>query len=140
MGPFQSPGGEQRIKYWIFRIAAVLVPGVPLMLARPIAHLIGLALWALLPGARRRVETNLRHIPSLAADAPARRRAVRGVFRHLALNYLDFFRGRRLSPDSVIASLHIEGQEKLEAAVARGRGVILLGTHLGNFEQAASRL
>ncbi|GAC1449347.1 MAG: hypothetical protein PVSMB4_07420 [Ktedonobacterales bacterium] len=65
---------------------------------------------------------------------------MRGVFRHLALNYLDFFRGRHLSPDSVIASLHIEGQEKLEAAVARGRGVILLGTHLGNFEQAASRL
>ncbi|GAC1449353.1 MAG: hypothetical protein PVSMB4_07430 [Ktedonobacterales bacterium] len=69
MGPCQSPGGEQRIKYWTFRIAAVLVPWVPLMLARPIAHLIGLALWALLPGARRRVETNLRHIPSLAADA-----------------------------------------------------------------------
>jgi lauroyl/myristoyl acyltransferase len=140
VGACLSPGWEQPIKYWTFRIAALLVPWTPLSLARPIANLVGLALWALLPGARRRVDANLRHIPSLAADARARGRAVRGVFRHLTLNYLDFFRGHRLAPDAIVASLHIEGQDELEAALARGRGVILLGTHLGNFEQAASRL
>lgn len=135
-----SPGGEHYIRYRAFQLAAVLIPWVPLPVAEPLARLIGLMLWAVLPGARRRVDANLRHIPSLAADACAHKRAVRGVFQHITLNYLDFFRSRYGSTDAIIAGLRIEGQELLDAAVARGRGVLLVGAHLGNFEQAASRL
>jgi phosphatidylinositol dimannoside acyltransferase len=68
------------------------------------------------------------------------RGAVRGVFQHLALNYLDFFRGAHLSEAEALSGWTIENQDAFEAIVAKGRGVILLGGHFGNFEQALSRL
>jgi KDO2-lipid IV(A) lauroyltransferase len=128
------------IKYWAFRLAAAMVPLVPLRLAEWVAQAAGLALWALRPGLRDRVEANLRHVPSLARDPEQRRWAVRGVFRHLALNYVDFFRIHRLTAATILAGWTIQGQDVFDAAVARGRGVIVLTAHLGNFEFAAARM
>jgi KDO2-lipid IV(A) lauroyltransferase len=127
-------------KYWAFRLAAATIPHVPVWLARPLAWLVGLAVWAIRPATRRRVGANLGHIPALAADPARRHRAVRGVFGHLALNYLDLFRVHRLGPSQALAGWHIDGQEYFDAALAEGRGVIVVAAHLGNFEQAAARL
>jgi KDO2-lipid IV(A) lauroyltransferase len=128
------------IKYWAFRLAALVVPWVPLRVAQVVAQATGLALWALMPGARRRVDANLRHVPALASDPEQRRWAVRGVFRHLALNYVDAFRASRLSAAEIMGGWDIHGQDLFDATVARGRGVILLSAHLGNFEYSGARL
>ena len=40
----------------------------------------------------------------------------------------------RWSPEQVLAATELEGQEHLEAARAEGRGVIVIGGHLGNWE------
>jgi lauroyl/myristoyl acyltransferase len=64
----------------------------------------------------------------------------RGVFQHVALNYLDFFRGPSLSDNEMKQGWTIVNQEAYDAAVAQGRGVVLLCGHFGNFEFAASRL
>jgi len=128
------------IKYWAFRLAAVVVPLVPRRVAYAVAQAVGLALWAALPSMRRRADANLAHIPALAADPERRRWTVRGLFRHLALNYLDLFRMHRVSSAEIMAGWHIYGQELFDAAVAEGRGVIILSAHLGNFEYSAARL
>ena len=95
-------------------------------------------MWALAPGARRRAESALRHIPALAQDNARCAQAVRGVFQHLALNYLDLFRVPSRPPAAIARDLRVEGHEALDAALARGRGVVLLAAHLGNFEEAAA--
>jgi phosphatidylinositol dimannoside acyltransferase len=128
------------IKYWAFRLAAAVVPLVPRRIAYAVSQAVGLALWALLPGARRQVAANLLHIPSLASDPEQRHWAVRGVFRHIALNYVDAFRAHRLSAAEIMAGWDVDGQEQFDAAVAAGRGVIVLGAHLGNFEHGGARL
>ena len=128
------------IKYWAFRLAAIVVPLVPLRVAQVVAQATGLALWALLPSTRRRVDANLLHVPSLASDPEQRRWAVRGVFRHLALNYVDAFRAGHLSADEIMSGWDIHGQDLFDAAIARGQGVILLSAHLGNFEYSGARL
>jgi KDO2-lipid IV(A) lauroyltransferase len=66
--------------------------------------------------------------------------ATRGVFQHVALNYLDFFRGPRLSDSEMMQGWTIVNQEVYDKAMAQGRGVVLLSGHFGNFEFAASRL
>lgn len=128
------------LRYWTFRIAAAVVPAIPMRIARPLAVALGTLLWALAGTQRRRVTANLRHVPSLAGDEARLRRAVRGVFQHLALNYLDFFRGAHLTETEVLSGWTVENQDVFEATMAKGRGVILLGGHFGNFEQALSRL
>lgn len=135
----QAVGGVM-LRYWAFRIAAAVVPAVPVAIARPLAVALGTLLWALAGAQRRRVTANLRHVPSLAGDERRLRGAVRGVFQHLALNYLDFFRGAHLSEDEALSGWTVENQDVFEATMAEGRGAILLGGHFGNFEQALSRL
>lgn len=134
---FRTPG---QLKYWAFRLAASVVPHIPVVISRPLAQLVGLAMWAAMPAARQRVDFNLGHVPALAADESSRRRAVREVFRHLALNYLDFFRVRTLPAERIAAQWHVERQDLFDAAVAAGRGVILITAHLGDFEYGAARL
>ena len=128
------------LRYWAFRVAAAVVPAIPMRIAYPLAVALGTLLWAIAGAQRRRVLENLRHVPSLSGDEARTRRAVRGVFQHLALNYLDFFRGAHLTDADVLSGWTIENQELFEATLAQRRGVILLGGHFGNFEQALSRL
>jgi KDO2-lipid IV(A) lauroyltransferase len=136
--PMDSESGG--LKYWAYRMAAVVVPWVPLVVARPAARLVGLGLWAGMPSVRRRADANLCHVPALAADPVRRRRAVRAVFGNLALNYVDLFRAHHLTAIGAVEGWELDGQEIFDAAVAAGRGVVLLTAHLGNFDQAAARL
>lgn len=128
------------IRYWLVRLAAWIVPWIPLRVARPLALAAGMLTWAFSGAARRRAAWNLGHVPSLAGDPPRIRRTARGVFRTSALNYLDFLRGPRLSDDALLAGWTIENQEAFDTAIAQGKGLIVLGAHFGNFELAASRL
>jgi KDO2-lipid IV(A) lauroyltransferase len=127
-------------KYRAFRLAATLVPAVPIWLARPLVSFAAFFIWAFARGPRRQVERNLRHIPALANDPERLYWATRGVFQHMALNYLDFFRGPTISDKELKAGWTIVNQEAYDRAMAEGRGLILLTGHFGNFEFAASRL
>ncbi|HEX5442125.1 MAG TPA: hypothetical protein VFW76_14650 [Ktedonobacterales bacterium] len=123
-----------------FRLAAAIVPLIPLWLAYPVARLIGRLIWALGGERRRMVERNLRHIPALANDPVALHRAARGVFEHMTLNYLDFLRGSRLTREQVLAGWTTEGEELITEAINQGHGLIAVSAHFGNFEYGASRL
>jgi KDO2-lipid IV(A) lauroyltransferase len=127
-------------RYWIFRIAAAVIPHVPVAIARPLALATGFLIWLLAPGMRRRAERNLRHIPALAAHPDRLYAATRGVFQHMALNYLDFFRGTSISDQELRSGWTIENQQAFDVVMAQGRGLIIFTGHLGNFEFGASRL
>ncbi|MFI5274577.1 MAG: hypothetical protein ACHQ4H_16215, partial [Ktedonobacterales bacterium] len=127
-------------RFWAFRLAAALVPRIPTGIARPAAVALGVVLWALASGTRRRVEGNLAHVPHLAGEPRKLRRAARGVFVTMTLNYLDFFRGSRLTDAQLDAGWTIENQAALDDAMAQGRGLVLISGHFGNFEGGASRL
>ncbi|HUY76355.1 MAG TPA: hypothetical protein VMV29_06265 [Ktedonobacterales bacterium] len=146
-GRLSGWGDRIQLKYRLFQAAAIIVPRVPLWLARPATVGGATAAWALAGGMRRRAEANLRHIPGLAADPQALRRATRGVFITSALNYLAFFRGRFLTAEQAVAPwtreggrIAVEGLDVMAALLAQGRGLICFSAHLGDFEAAASCL
>lgn len=127
-------------KLRLFRLAAAIIPLIPLWLAYPGARLIGRLIWAFGGERRRRVERNLRHIPTLMSDPVALQHAARGVFEHMTLNYLDFLRGSRLTSEQVLAGWTTEGEELITELVSQGRGLVVVSAHFGNFEYGASRL
>jgi KDO2-lipid IV(A) lauroyltransferase len=123
-----------------FRLAEAIVPYIPLWLAYPGARLVGMLIWALHAQLRRRVERNLRHVPTLVNNPVALQRAARGVFEHMVLNYLDFLRGPHLTEKEVLAGWTTEGEELISEAIERGHGLIVVSAHFGNFEYGVSRL
>ncbi len=59
------------------------------------------------------------------------------VARHFGRILLDALRLQNATPDSLRRQLEVVGGDHLEAALARGRGVLCLSAHVGSWEVAA---
>ncbi len=89
---------------------------------------------------RRAVRHNLARVscpgPGPVVAPQGTEAKVRAVFRHFGWNIVDI-----LSPPPVtqnaLAGAALEGWHNLEAAAARGKGVIMLSAHFGNWEWGA---
>ncbi|HEV2236561.1 MAG TPA: hypothetical protein VGR57_07855 [Ktedonobacterales bacterium] len=126
-------------KYWAFRVAAVVIPLVPLWISDPLARLAGLAIYAVAPGMRRKARANLARIPGLERPTVLER-TCRQAFQHLALNYIDFFRTRTEDARRIEQEYTVLREELFHQALARGKGLIVVSAHLGNWEIAVSRM
>lgn len=83
---------------------------------------------------RRRIAA--RNIDTCLADLPAdeRTRILKQHFEALGLSLVEMAMGWFGRPDAVRERVDIEGAEHLEAALAKGRGVILFSAHFTTFE------
>jgi len=89
-------------------------------------------------GIRREVvETNLGRALPEANDA-SRREVARAAFRHLGTEASTLLRLADLPPEAVVERTEVAGWDRLEAAHAAGRGVIVVTGHYGNWELAAA--
>ena len=65
----------------------------------------------------------------------------RESFRNLGLTLVEFLlRQPRIRPEEVLAEVEFVGKEHYEAAFERGKGVILITAHYGNWEMMGPRL
>ncbi len=62
---------------------------------------------------------------------------VRDMMRSYNRMLFEFFRLPHLTRAELLHSIDVVGREHLEQAVARGRGVVITSTHVGNWELAA---
>ena len=108
---------------------------LPPRLAAPLCWVAGTVWWAVAPGARRAVRANLGHV--CGPDHPRLGALVRQVFRHAAANYYDTFRIPRLRRADLEHLVVARGWEHLDAALAGGRGAIIVGAHLSSLALAA---
>ncbi|MCH8274047.1 MAG: hypothetical protein IH851_04590, partial [Armatimonadetes bacterium] len=68
------------------------------------------------------------------------RNVARRVFEHFGKTLLLFFRAGKMKPEEVLASVDAGGVDHLDAALARGKGVILISAHFGNWERMSHYL
>ena len=66
-----------------------------------------------------------------------RLRVVRRMMRSYNSMLFEFFRLPHLEREDLLNSVEVVGREHLEAALLKGRGVIITCTHIGNWELAA---
>lgn len=115
-------------------LPAHLPPGVGLAVGRRIGDL----LWWLMPGRRRRALGNIRL--SLGRDLTPREieRLGRRSFQHLGMNMIEACRYFLRPTEVMLSQVHVKGGEHLRTAAARGRGVLALTAHYGNWELLAA--
>jgi KDO2-lipid IV(A) lauroyltransferase len=119
-----------------YLIVALGVRLLPARLADRLGVWVARAVFALHPGARRAAEENLRRLrPELTGEE--RRGLARGAFEHFALALVGFVRRDRESR-ATPGAIEVHGRRHLDAALATGRGVILLSAHLGDWERGAA--
>lgn len=122
------------ILYVALRGFAWLLPGLPLRVAYGFANVAGVLAYVLVPGARHGLEANISRVTGGPSGSRSRRSLAIGVFQADAKNWVDTLRIRRISDQALLETVHVEGWEHLDRALTRGKGAILLGIHLGNFD------
>lgn len=113
------------------RLAQAMPPRLGYTLANWAAALIA----GTRPAIYHTVQTNLRRVLGANSD-PARLSATaRAVFAYAARFNYEFFHAIDYTPAQLAQQIHIpfELQAVVEENTARGKGTLLLGTHMGNF-------
>lgn len=124
---------RERIEYWLVRAVAGLLGVLPRSLARLIAGFLSSSVYGLHRRLRRVGMRNLElAYPELSA--PARTRILRGVFRHLGWQLVEFCRMSRYTAGNTRNWIGCEGLEHYLAAQSRGKGVLVATGHLGAWE------
>ncbi len=88
---------------------------------------------------KRRVIRNLGAAFGEIYSAATKKGLAKGVQEHFVRNLVDCFLQLE-HPDHVRAIATVRGMENLQEALARGKGVIALGAHIGNFVLVGARL
>ena len=95
---------------------------------------LGGLIWHLMPRRRKTVLRNLRIAFCGEYDLPALQQMARATFRRTGANLFSAARTARLAPAQLGRVIQIENLDLLEHALAGGRGVVLLLSHMGNWE------
>ena len=117
--------------------ASAVAGRLPIGLVHSAAVLGSTAEWALRPAKRRRLAENLCHTLGLPPGHPAVRELVRREVRNEAQRSADFL-WALAKPAELVATTRIDGREHIDDALARGRGVLLVSTHVGGWEVATA--
>jgi len=94
----------------------------------------GSLLYLVSPKLKRILSHNMRHVLGPDADETEVQRHVRQACVNIAKSHYDLFRVNRLSIDEIRGMTRLEGQQHIEEALARGKGVILVMAHFGNVD------
>jgi len=124
---------RENLEYWLVLAVARPLGWVPRGLARLLAGILVFLVYCFLGRLRRVGERNLElALPRLSGFE--RTRILRGVYRHLGWQLVEFCRMPCYTVANTRDWLRTEGLEHYLAAQARGNGVLVVTGHLGAWE------
>src|SRR5947209_3188050 len=125
--------------YYLFRFGTLVLPWMPRWLVLAVGRVIGLLAWLLANKARKQATRNMMHVLSAhVLETRARRRrlrhTVREMFQHNVRNYLEVCTLPSLDRETILQHMYMDGVEHVDAALVRGKGLVLFSAHLGPFD------
>ncbi len=125
---------EGKAASWALRSIQRWLRKKPYLEALQRGEKLGRMIWHVARRRRELGERNLRMaFPSMSAEAAGD--TCRRVFENLGRSSADFLIGLDRTKDELESTTTIEGREHLDAALAKGKGVILVTAHFGNWER-----
>jgi KDO2-lipid IV(A) lauroyltransferase len=126
------------IIYFATRVLMAIIQALPRDLALKMAGMIG-EIAALFDAPERRLaEANLRRAYGRTWSEQKIGLVAKECFVQIARNAADVVRSQRWSPEELADLVDVEGMEHFDEAYARGKGVIVVTGHIGNFELSAA--
>lgn len=101
---------------------------------------IGTAMRVLSPRHHRIVMANLRLAFGEEKSEKERSKIAAECYRHLGKCMMEFIRLPAMTAEYMRGVTELRGREHIDAALAEGKGTILLTAHLGNWEMVGSRI
>lgn len=120
------------LSYYLCRLAGALLPFLPSAIGYRLAMLVGDILYLVLSRSRENIIDNLRHVLGPQAEIKTLRAIARQIFRNSVKNYYELFHHRFTSDGALRRALKVHGLEHVAAALALGRGLILVSLHMGS--------
>jgi len=121
------------LAYIFFLLAYFFSTRLPLRAAYSIAIAMSWIKYRMSPRDRKAVLSNLRRILPDDSEEEIVRKA-KEVFVNFGKYLVEFFRLKYLSRDQLNKYIRVEGLEHVDEALARGKGLIVVAAHLGNWE------
>lgn len=124
---------RQALELAAVKAVGALVRVMPVPLVRATGALLGSAFYVLDRSHRRVALANLTQCFPSRSDAECRRIA-RRMFQHFGVLLFELLRFGALSPDEMRAHVVVEGEDRVRAAYAKGKGVLFFTGHFGFWE------
>ncbi len=118
----------------LFFLAVFLLRLLPEPLALAIGKTLGLIWHDLIPIRKSLVKRQLSSALGKETSRRERARIRRGVFVNLGMNVVEFLRLDPRHPDDITGKIRREAFENYTRAHARGKGVLVLTAHFGNWD------
>jgi lauroyl/myristoyl acyltransferase len=123
-----------KLTYWLYRLGGIIVPKIPPSVGYVLCGWLGGLLYQFYKPGRTNIQLNLRRILGPQTSSVEVNRRARATFNYVLYNYFDLFRLPVLDPQQVARLVTVNGWEHVEAALARGRGIVMTSAHLGNID------
>ncbi len=131
---------RRRWMFLTFRGVRAIVRWLPLSVAQTLGGWLGYAAYGLLGKTRAQTLAHLGTAFGPALSASPKHRIARRLFMNLGKNAMEWCVLERLSAQSIRRRVDIQGLAHLHRSLAKGRGVIALSAHFGNWELLALTL
>ena len=126
--------------YFLYRMGRFLSLNAPLWLSYAIACFIADMHYTFYVRERNAVIENLKVILNRPSGGMELKGMARQVSRNFAKYLVDFLRFSKMDLDYIRSNISVEGLSNIDEALKRGKGVIMLSAHLGNWELGAHTL
>lgn len=118
-------------KYVLYIIGRFITNGLPLKVAYHIAVFFSDLQYFFSPRDRKAVTENLKTILKTDRDVS---KEVRQVFRNFGRYLAEFFKDELITKEFIKKNIHIHNIERIDEALKKGKGAIIVTAHLGNWE------
>jgi phosphatidylinositol dimannoside acyltransferase len=126
--------------YWVHVISSWLARFVPVRLAYATVDLFAPLLGLFWASQYRQALVNMQRVLGPRPDPLEVRRQVRNVFRNYAKYMLDLVRLPRVKTGDLQERFDVYGLEHIEEGLQRGRGLVMVTAHIGNWDMAGAFL
>lgn len=128
-----------RLVYWIFRFLIFIGRPVPVRVGYLVSPIIADICYIFYRGGRRALQENLSRVLD-TSDRRVLSWFARRSLRNFSKYVVDFIHFYAMTPEDIRRRIVFDDFERLNAAVAEGKGIIFVTLHFGNWDMGAAGL